>query len=211
MASQNWVSLLNPAAPRGSGAGTGVSTATTATISPATAGGADVAQVNPEGLPQGWYPGLLIRVTARFFLTTTSSSTTFTPLLAARVGNSGSTYVTLATANGITTGTTVLTGIQGKLEALIRCTGIASSGNTVSTQGELGLLGLLASGAALAANPQALTTGASIGAAFPLPAASGEQAAAVDTTQLQGLSMRATLAGANATIQLTQWLVEALD
>jgi len=33
----------------------------------------------------------------------------------------------------------------------------------------------------------------------------------VDTTQLQGISMRATLAGANATIQLTQWIVEALN
>jgi hypothetical protein len=34
---------------------------------------------------------------------------------------------------------------------------------------------------------------------------------AVDTTQIQGLSMRGTLAGANATVQLTQWLVEAMN
>ena len=43
-----------------------------------------------------------------------------------------------------------------------------------------------------------------------LPNASGETAAAVDTTSIQGVSLRGTLAGANATIQLTQWFVEAL-
>jgi len=42
------------------------------------------------------------------------------------------------------------------------------------------------------------------------PNASGETAAAVDTTQIQGLSLRGTLAGANATIVCTQWLAEAL-
>lgn len=208
---QTWVSLLNPASAQASGAGTALNTATTATISPVGGGTADVADVQPAAAYLGWFTGMVIRVTARGFLTTTTTSTTFTPFLAARVGNAGSTYVTLATTNGITTGTTALTGIQWKCEALIRCTGVASSGNTVSTQGEFGLLGLLASGTALAANPQALTTGASIGAAFPMPAASGETAAAVDTTQLQGLSMRATLAGANATVQLTQWIVETLD
>lgn len=211
MANQSWVSLLNPASPQASGAGTALSTAATATVSPVTGSTADVAQVQPAGQPYGWYAGLLVRVTARGFLTTTATSTTFTPFLAARVGNAGSTWVTLATCGGITTGTTVLTGIPWKAEALIRCTSVASSGNTVSTQGEFGLQGLLASGAALAANPQVLTTGLSIGGSFPFPSASGETAAAVDTTQLQGLSMRATLAGANATVQLTHWLVEALD
>jgi hypothetical protein len=42
------------------------------------------------------------------------------------------------------------------------------------------------------------------------PNASGETASAVDTTQIQGLSLRGTLAGANATVVCTQWLVEAL-
>lgn len=204
MSDQNWVSLLSPQTPHGSGAGTALSTAATATISPALGSGGDVAQVNPEGQFQGWDPGLLIRVTARGYLTTTASSTTATFLLASRVGNTGSTYVTLATTAGITTGTTVLTGLQWKLEALIRCTATATSGNTVSTQGELTVMNNVT-----APSLNAATNGVLLVAS--MPNVTGETAAAVDTTQLQGLSLRATLAGANATIQLTQWLAEALD
>ena len=207
---QEWVSLITPSTPQGSGPGATLNTATTATLSPVTGGTADVAQVNVEGAYQGWQTGMQIRVTARGFLTTTATSTTATFLLASRVGNTGSTYVTLATSNGITTGTTVLTGVQWKLEALIRCTNVATSGNTVSTQGELSLMGITSVPAA-AANPFPLTGNASVSAWIPLPAASGETAAAVDTTQLQGISLRGTLAGANATIVCTQWLVEALN
>ena len=211
MASQSWVSLLNPGSPYASGAGAVLNTAVTATISPVTglATTADVAVVGASGQPLGWYPGLLIRVTARGFLTTTATSTTATLFLAANKGNTG-TFVTLATAPGITTSTTVLTGLQWKLEALIRCTAVAVSGNTVSTQGELGLLGVSTAPAA-EPNPVVLTGAQSLASTIPLPLASGETAAAVDTTQLQGICMRGTLAGANATVQLTQWLVEALD
>src|SRR5262249_35186824 len=102
--------------------------------------------------------------------------------------------------NGITTGTTVLTGVQWRLEALIRCTNVATSGNTVSTQGELSLMGITSVPAA-AANPFPLTRNASVSAWIPLPAASGPTAAA----------RRGPLAGANATIVCTQWLVEALN
>jgi hypothetical protein len=205
MANQSWVSLLNPASPQASGAGTALNSAATATISPVTGGASasDVAQVQPGGQPYGWYPGLLVRVTARGFITTTATSTTLTFLLASRVGNSGSTYVTLATASGVATSTTVMTGAPWKLEALVRCTAVATSGNTVSTEGELYV-------SQQPTTSQTLNT-ASAGVNLYLPNASGETAAAVDTTQLQGLSMRATLAGANATVQLTQWLVEALD
>jgi hypothetical protein len=206
LTSQNWVSLLQPPQHVWSGAGTVLNTAATATISPRpTPNTADYNAFVPAG---SLAVGSLIRVTARGFLTTTGTSTTATWFLGSNIGNTGTTYVTLATTNGISTGTTVLTGIQWKLEALIRCTAVATAG-TLATQGELSLQGLLASGAALAANPQALTTGASIGAAFPMPAISGETAATVDTTQTQGIALRATLAGANATIQLTQWLVES--
>lgn len=205
MASQQWVSLISGQA----GAGTALTTATTATISPTTGVGAtaDVAQVNAPGSYLGWYAGMLIRVTARGFLTTTTTTTTATfPILVANKV-SASAYVTLATPNGITTGTTAVTGIQWKMEALIRCTGIASSGNTVSTQGEV-IIGN--SGAAVPANPIALTGTSGIGPLF-MPNASGETAAAVDTTQAQFIAARGTLAGANATVQLTQWLVETLN
>ncbi len=204
MANQSWVSLLNPASSQASGAGAVLNTATTATISPVTGGSADVAQVQPASQPYGWYAGLLVRITAQGYVTTTGTSTTATFLLASRVGNSGSTYVTLATTAGIATGTGSLTGLQWELNAVIRCTGIASSGNTVSTQGLLTFPNN-------ATAPSIGATSNSVMLMASLPAASGETAAAVDTTQLQGISMRATLAGANATVQLTQWLVEALD
>jgi hypothetical protein len=201
MANQSWVSLLNPASPLGSGAGTALNTAATATLSPVTGSTADVAQVQPSSQPYGWYAGLLVRVTASGFITTTGTSTTATWFLASRVGNSGSTYVTLATTAGLTTGTGSLTGLQWTLTALVRCTSIATTGSTVSTQGTLNIVPVAA---------QTIPTG-SADINLSLPNASGETAAAVDTTQLQGISLRGTLAGANATIQLTQWLVEALD
>ena len=211
MAYQDWVALVNDGL-QANGAGAVLNTLTTQTISAVggTAAFADGASVAGGAQPGGFYPGMLFRYTARGFLTTTATSTTATFLLAARLGNTGSTYVTLATTNGITTGTTVLATVQWKLEALSRCTAVASSGNTISTQGEMSLMGLTTA-PALAANPFALTGAQSVSAWIPLPAINGETAAAVDTTQLQGLSLRATLAGANATIQCTQWLVEALN
>jgi len=203
MANQTWVSLLNGNASLLSGAGSALTTGT-ATISPTLGSTADVAQVQPSGQYLGWYDGFLARVTARGFITTTGTSTTATFLLASRVGNTGSTYITLATSAAITTGTGSLTGVPWQLDGLIRCTEVATSGNTISTQARL----------TFPNNVTAPTIGAVTNAvelvAF-LPNVSGETAAAVDTTQLQGLSLRATLAAANATVQLTQWLVEALD
>jgi hypothetical protein len=207
VANQNWVSLLQPPQNVWSGAGTVLNTATTATISPRpTPNTADYNVFVPSG---GFNVGTLLRVTARGFLTTTGTSTTATWFLGSNIGNTGTTYVTLATTNGITTGTTVLTGVQWKLEALIRCTLVATSG-TLATQGELSFGGITSVPAA-AANPFPLTGAASVSAWVPLPAASGETAATVDTTQTQGIALRGTLAGANATIQLTQWLVEQLN
>jgi len=199
--SQNWVSLITPASSHGSGAGAALNTAATATLSPligAVAAG-DVAQVNAEGFYQGWESGLQIRVRARGFITTTGTSTTATFLLATRLGNTGSTYVTLATSAGFATGTGALTGLPWQLDGEIRCTAVATSGNTVSTQAALWIQNTAA---------PALATANTV--MLGLPNASGETAAAVDTTSIQGVSLRGTLAGANATIQLTQWFVEAL-
>jgi len=207
MAYQQWCGLLNGGNPATTGAGAVLNTAATAAISPqASVANQDVAVVAAAGQPLGWYPGLLLRVEARGFLTTTTISTTATIFLRANKTNSG-TFVTLATPVGITTGTTAITGIQWEVNALIRCTAIASSGNTVSTQGKLTMGN---SGAAVPANPIALTGTSGIGPLF-MPNASGETAAAVDTTVFQGIQLAGTLAGANATIQLTQWIVEALD
>jgi hypothetical protein len=204
MPQQTWSGQLNPASPQASGAGAALSTAATATLSPVTGSTADVAQIQPAAQQLGWYVGLNIEITARGSITTTGTSTTATFLLASRVGNAGSTYITLAThAQVLNTGTTAITGIPWVMHGLIRCTAIATSGNTVSAQAEM----------TISANPAtAQTIGtATAGVNLYLPSASGEQVAAVDTTQLQGLSLRATLAGANATIQLSQWLAEAVD
>lgn len=207
MANQNWVSLLQPSQAGWSGAGTALSTAATATISPLpTPNTADYNVFVPSG---GFNTGTLIRVLARGFLTTTGTSTTLTVFLGSNIGNTGTTYVTLATTPGITTGTTVLTGIQWKLEALIRCTLVATAG-TLATQGEMGLQGMTSVPAQMA-SPFVLTAAAPEAYAIPLPLASGETAATVDTTQTQGIALRATLAGANATIRCTQWLVEQLN
>ena len=204
---QSWSGLINGGNPATTGAGTALATATTAALSPqASAANQDVAVVQAAGQPYGWYPGLVLRVEARGFLTTTATSTTATIFLRANKTNGG-TFVTLATPVGITTGTTAITGIQWEVNALIRCTAIASSGNTVSTMGKI-VLGN--SGAGTPANPIALTGTSGVGPLF-MPNASGETAAAVDTTVFQGIQLAGTLAGANATVQCTQWAVEALD
>jgi hypothetical protein len=212
MANQQWVSLLVPSNSQATGAGTAFTSAASgnAVLSPQTSvANQDVAVVNQPGQYLGWYAGMLIRVTARGFFSPTTTTGTLTFLLSANKNNSTApgSQTTLATANGITTGATAITGIQFKIEALIRCTSIASSGNTVSTQGEL-ILGN--SGAAVPANPIALTGTSGVGPLF-LPNASGETAAAIDTTQNYGINLRCTTTAASGTVQCTQWLVEALN
>lgn len=200
MAYQVWESLLPQVnQPVWSGAGTALSTATTATISPMPLG----ADINVPLNGPDWAEGKLIKVTARGFLTTTATSTTATWLLGTNVGNAGSTYITLATTAGLATGTTVLTGLQWKLEGLIRCTNVATSGNTLATQGELVLQTNVT--APTLVTPPVNRIG------LPMPSASGETNAAVNTVQTQGIALRATLAGANATIQCTQWLLETMN
>lgn len=203
MAAQNWVSLLIPNTVQASGVGPALNTAATATLSPARGDGGDVAQVNAEGQYLGWSVPALIRITARGFITATATQTTYALSLNARVGNTGSTYIALTGAHAtLQTGTTAITGIPWSLEALIRCTSVATSGNTLSSQAEL----------RVGANPAtAQTIGtATAGLNFYMPSASGETNAAVDTTQIQGISLRCVQGTAGPTIQLTQWLAEAL-
>jgi len=206
MASQSWVSLVNAGTP---GPGTAVNSATTATISPCQAGAltADVAVVNAAGQPLGWYPGMMLRVTANGLLTTVSTIGTVTFFLTANKANNNS-YTTLATAAGITTTSTVLTGIMWRLEAVVQCTAVASSGNTVSTQGVFTMGNI---GNALPSNPTSLSANPPPGFYLPLPNSAGPTTAAVDTTQLTGIGLRVTQATSTCTIQCTQWLVEALD
>lgn len=204
MAYQDWVSLVNDSV-QAIGAGAVLNTAATATISPTTGVGvtADVAVMPAASSPGGWDVGMAIRYTARGYITTVATSGTLTFLLAANKTNNG-TYTTLATTAGITTGTTVLTGLQWKLEAVTRCTAVASAGNTLSTQGELTIMNNVT-----APTLNAQTNGVLLVAA--MPNVTGESAAAIDLTQVQGLCLRCTQATSTCTVQLTSWLVEQLN
>lgn len=193
MSSQGWVSLLNSATTYQANSGAVLNTATTATISPQQAG-----TNNDFTLPANFfYPGLTLRVSAQGLLTTTGVSTTLTVLLAA---NKAGSYTTLATSAGMATGTGSLTGLPWALEGYVICSAIGSTGNTLTTQAVMYI---------------ATSTAPAIGTAnvtiAGLPSASGGTAAAIDTTSAQGIALRATLAGANATIQCTNWDIEALD
>jgi len=200
MANQNWVSLLQPPQHLWSGAGTVMNTATTATLSPRpTPNTPDYNAFVPAG---GLSQGTLIRVTARGFLTTVASSGTLTFFLGSNIGNTATTYVTLATTAALTTGTSVITGLQWDLRALIRCTAIATSG-TLATQGEL-RVGTNVTAPTLVTPPVNEIK-------LPMPSASGETAATVDTTQTQGIALRCTQVTSTCTVQLTQWAVEQLN
>src|SRR5262245_37513747 len=143
---QTFPQLLNSGAPWQTTTGTSLTTATTATISPQATSAKDF-QV-PGSL---FYPGMVLRCTAWGFLTTTATSTTATIFIAA-----GATPTTLCTPVGITTSTTVMTGLQWWWESIHRCTAIASSGNTFLSQGRLHLGVVTTATPALPASPQAI-------------------------------------------------------
>jgi hypothetical protein len=207
VASQQWVSLVNAASARATGPGTTLATsATTATISPCQAGAltADAAVVNPDGYQLGWYPGFLIRVTARGFVNTAGTTSNLSWLLTANTGNSGGTYKTLATTTTLALGTGSVTGLQRELDALVRCSAVSQSAGTLLTQGSV-KMPLAVPGA-----PVSLATANCL--ILPMPNVSGETSmATVDTTQVTGIGLRATLSAAFGTVACTQWLVEALD
>jgi hypothetical protein len=203
MPTQGWISLLSAELPV-AGAVYTVST-TPATLSPALGNGADSAQVNPPGQYLGWRANMFLRITARGYITTTTTAGTLAFSLAARVGNTGSTYIALtgahATLNSYATAAT--TGIPWKLEGGLRCTAIASAGNTAASQAEMYISPLPATAQTMAA--------ASAGVNLYMPSASGETASAIDTTQVQGISLRCVGSAASGSIQCTQWLVEMMN
>jgi hypothetical protein len=207
VANQQWVSLLNGGSTRAAGPGTTLSaSATTATISPCQAGAltADVAVVNPDGYPLGWTAGLLLRVTARGFVNTGGTTSNLSWLLTANTGNTGGTYKTLATTTTLALGTGSVTGLQWELDALVRCSTVSQTAGTLLTQGSV-KMPLAVPGA-----PLSLATANEL--ILPMPNISGETSiATVDTTQVTGIGLRATLSAAFGAVACTQWLVEALD
>lgn len=206
MPNQAWVGLLNQGT-AWSGAGTALSSAATATLSPQPSSNYDF-PIQNGGLAYGWYPGMVLRVTAEGFITTTTTSGTLTFFLAANTTNgTGTTYTTLATTAAITTGTVALTGLQWSLDAKIRCTAVANSGNTLSTKGSLRVMN----------NVTAMTLNAATNAVelvACMPNVSGETAAAVNTAGASpalGIALRCTQATSACTVQLSQWFIESLN
>jgi len=195
-----YVQLPNWGAPWQTAAGTALSTATTATISPQAAGPKDFT-VGTQYL----YYGAGFRITATGIITTTATSTTATIFVAA-----GATPTTLCTPSGLTTGTTVLTGIQWEWTSYHTITAVASTGNTFTSWGKLKLFVINSATPALPANPQAINTANGVGIELAAPNSAGDTVAAVDTTVAMPIMLRGTLAGANATIQCNRFLVEHL-
>lgn len=212
MAGQSWVSLLNPGA-YASGPGASLTlAASTQVASPVTGvSNADVAVVQAHGQYLGWQVGMLMRLTARGFYTSTTTTGTLTFKIMYNKGNN--TAIASQTAilanSGITTPTSVVTGMQWELRALVRCTAIATSGNTVGAQGELNFWILPGSPPTLPATPAVMSTAPGWGVG--LPNISGETATAVDTTQMAGINLSVTGTAAQGTLQCTQWLVESMN
>jgi hypothetical protein len=200
MAEQDWVAMFPQADQTAwTGAGTALTAAATpTTISPMPTGA--TADYNKFVNGSDWTVGKLIEVTARGFITTTATGTTATWFLGTNLDNTGTTYVTLATTAAINTLASAVTGLQWELWATIRCLAVASSGNTLATQGTMKI--------ATSLTPTMVTPS---GLVVGMPNASGETNAAVNTLRTQGIALRATLAAANATIQCTQWMCKTLN
>lgn len=183
---QSWEALLNWGAPWQTTAGTTLNTATTATISPQAAGSKDFT------LPANWwYPGAVIRVVARGVLSSGGVGSNLTVLLAA-----GAAPVTLSTSPAIALGTGSVTNMPWRLTASIQCLAVGSSGNTLTTQGELVF--------------ETSVTPA-FGTANTTMAALPSTAAALDTTVAMALNLRATLSSANGAITCQQFFLESQD
>lgn len=212
MASQSWVSLINAGAFATGPGATLTLAASTQVASPVTgATNQDVAVVNGAGQPLGWYPGLVMKILARGYYTSSATTGTLTYKLMYNKANStaiASQTAILAT-NGITTQGSVVTGMQWRFDALVRCTAIATSGNTVAAQGELQFFILAGTPPTLPASPVLMSTAP--GWSIAAPNITGETATAVDTTQLAGINLSVTGTAAQGTLACTQWIVEALD
>jgi|SRR5215831_257750 len=179
MSSQGWVSLLNDQWQIG--AGTTLNTATTAVISPQLTSAKDY--VIP---PSEWRINKTIKVFASGQLSSGGTASNLTVLLRT------STPTTLSTTPAMALGTGSITNAPWHMWARIRCLAIASTGNTLETEGTL----LYANTAA----PSFTTANAGV---LDLPMTS----AAVDNTANVTLQLAATLSAAFGAITCQTFIV----
>jgi hypothetical protein len=180
MSAQGWVSLLNDQWQIGAGAV--LNTATTATISPQNATTKDYLIS-----PYEWRINKTIKVFASGAVSSGGTTSNLTMLLAA-----GGTPTTLATTPAMALGTGSIINAPWHLWARIRCLAVASSGNTLETEGTI-VMGNTAAPAFATAN----------GVILDLPMTS----AAVDLSTSCAIMLRATLSAAFGAITCQSFLV----
>jgi hypothetical protein len=197
MASQSWVNLLNAGAPWQTTNGTALATsAATATVSPQAPTGQDfVLPGQPGGLQ--WYAGMTLRIRARGSFNSAGTTSNATLFLAC--GVSGTLATTLTTTGAYTLGAGSLTGMCWRLDALLRCLAIGSTGNTLSCGGDVYVDQTAGS------NAGNITTAAGVMLGM------AETVTAFNTyTAGTALGLRGTLSAAFGTIQCNQFTVEQL-
>ena len=195
MAQQLWVAPVNAGAPWQTASGTTLNTASTATISPAAAGG-----TGADAQVFSFYQGMVIRVAARGVWTSGSTSTNVTlALFASASGTAASSGTSLATTGAVAWPVSV-TGFYWDVEALIQVRQMAqgTSTATLNTHGR----------AQLQTATFSTPTG-NVGI-LPMPATSGPTAANVDTTITHTIALVGTLSQVTGSpsITCTNFLVE---
>lgn len=196
MAQQDWVNLLNWGVPWQTSAGTQLSaSATTATISPQAAGPQDFI-LPTQATGTQWYEGMTLKIEAAGQLGSGGTASNLTVFLAC--GVSGTLATTLSTSAAVALGTGTLSNLEWWLNATVRCIGVGSSGNTLTTEGYLDV--------------QTSTAGLAIGTAnvtkVPLPLTN----LAFNTyTAATAIGLRATLSAAFGNIQCNSFQIYQTD
>ena len=195
MAAQDWVNLLNWGVPWQTSQGTALATATTATITPQGAGSQDFI-LPTQSTGTQFYQGMTLKLEAAGTINTGGTASNLTVLLAA--GVSGTLASTLSTSAAMALGTGSLTGLEWWLSATVRCIGVGSTGNTLTTEG---YLDLQTSTAALAVGTANITR-------MPLPFTN----LAFNTyTAATAIGIRATLSAAFGQIQCNSFQIYQTD
>src|SRR5262245_8841196 len=180
MSAQGWVSMLNDQWQIG--AGTALSTASTATISPQNATTKDYLIS-----PYEWRVGKIIKCYGSGIVSSGGTASNLTMFLAA-----GATPTTLSTSPAVALGTGSITNAPWHLWARIRCLAVQSTGNTLETEGTI-VMGNTAAPAFSTAN----------GVVIDLPMTN----AAIDLSTSCAIMLRATLSAAFGSITCQSFLV----
>jgi hypothetical protein len=185
MSSQGWVSLLNDQWQIGAGTALSASAAT-ATISPQNATTKDYLIS-----PYEWRVNKMLLVYADGILGSGGTASNLSVFLAA-----GGTPTTLATTPAMALGTGSLSSLPWHMWARIRCTAVASSGNTLETKGTFIFNN---------ATAPALGTANAVMADLPLTNA------AVDLSTSCAIMLRATLSAAFGNITCHSFIVKSIN